>query len=375
MMTSRLDGTQGTSTVQWVDPYGVYRTSLSDLVERHVQGRISVIIPCRNSEEFLHQAISSALNQAYESIEVIVVDDASTDRSVSVAASFGDRVTLITRDSQGGACVARNDGLQHASGEFVQFLDADDYLLPEALRSRVGRANSRDIPFGRRLQIDTRLRRTTPHRLRGWGRMPQLEFLAAKGFNTMEPLHLRAALCSVGGFDESLPQAQEKDLHLRLALSGYTFCYRAVDVGVTRIHEGVGRISNVAWGEIDPMRHFNISMHWMSLLPENLDSDERARIEGALCRRVSVSAAHLWRSGHQDLALLYLEQLHQRVPYWRPSGLVSLLGGLDTLAGRRRQLRVTSAAGVVKTARAALADSALRRRAGHRDADSIGGRN
>lgn len=92
----------------------------------------SIIIPCYNSEGFIAQAIESALDQNYPNVEVIVVDDGSTDGSLQVIERFKERVCYATGPNRGPSA-ARNRGLQLANGEWIQFLDADDVLHPEKL--------------------------------------------------------------------------------------------------------------------------------------------------------------------------------------------------------------------------------------------------
>ncbi|MEO1132753.1 MAG: glycosyltransferase family 2 protein [Cyanobacteria bacterium J06639_1] len=93
---------------------------------------VSIIINNYNYQQFLPEAIDSALNQTYQSIEVIVVDDGSTDNSKEVIDSYGHRITSIfqTNSKQGAAL---NCGFAACRGDLVMFLDADDYLLPEAV--------------------------------------------------------------------------------------------------------------------------------------------------------------------------------------------------------------------------------------------------
>jgi glycosyltransferase involved in cell wall biosynthesis len=93
---------------------------------------VSVIVPVYNGERFLREAIESILAQTYSPIEVIVVDDGSTDDTAEIARSFGDRVRCI-RQANAGPAVARNNGLAAATGEFVAFLDADDTWTSEKL--------------------------------------------------------------------------------------------------------------------------------------------------------------------------------------------------------------------------------------------------
>ncbi len=91
---------------------------------------VSIVITCYNDEEFLGEAIESALSQSYPNVETIVVDDGSTDGSSELARSFGDRVS-VCRKQNGGLSSARNAGVGAAHGAYVTFLDADDILMPE----------------------------------------------------------------------------------------------------------------------------------------------------------------------------------------------------------------------------------------------------
>src|SRR4029450_6412226 len=98
---------------------------------------VSVIIPCYNAERWIGEGIQSCLNQTYAPIEVIVIDDGSTDRSLEVIKSFGNKIRWETGPNCGGNH-ARNRGFSISSGHYIQFLDADDYLLPEKIARQVG---------------------------------------------------------------------------------------------------------------------------------------------------------------------------------------------------------------------------------------------
>ncbi|MFQ5500542.1 MAG: glycosyltransferase family A protein, partial [Candidatus Zixiibacteriota bacterium] len=97
---------------------------------------VSVIIPAYNCERFLAETIESVLAQSYRPIEVIVVDDGSTDQSAEIARSYND-VNYIFQANQGTA-VARNTGLAAAQGELIAFLDHDDVWMPNKLEVQVG---------------------------------------------------------------------------------------------------------------------------------------------------------------------------------------------------------------------------------------------
>jgi hypothetical protein len=99
-------------------------------VPPHVE--VSLVIPCYNGEPFLAATIESVLAQTFAPLEVIVVDDGSTDASAAIAERFGPPVRLIRQANQGES-VARNRGIAEARGTHLLFLDADDLLGPEAL--------------------------------------------------------------------------------------------------------------------------------------------------------------------------------------------------------------------------------------------------
>lgn len=99
------------------------------------EGLISVIVPIYNVEPFLATCLDSILNQSYRRLEVILIDDGSTDFSLKIAETYAekdDRVTVYSYPNSGQSA-ARNRGLEVATGQFITFVDADDLLLPDAL--------------------------------------------------------------------------------------------------------------------------------------------------------------------------------------------------------------------------------------------------
>ena len=101
--------------------------------------KVSILIPCYNAERWVAQAIQSALDQTHDDKEVIVVDDGSTDNSLDIIKSFGDKIRCETGPNRGGN-VARNRLLELSTGEWLQYLDADDYLLVEKVAIQVAEA-------------------------------------------------------------------------------------------------------------------------------------------------------------------------------------------------------------------------------------------
>ena len=95
---------------------------------------ISVIIPLYNKEAIVEHSVKSVLSQDYDDYEIVIVNDGSTDRSVEIVKSIHDPHITLVEQKNGGPSKARNTGVKHAKGERILFLDADDELLPGALR-------------------------------------------------------------------------------------------------------------------------------------------------------------------------------------------------------------------------------------------------
>ena len=98
--------------------------------------QVSILIPCYNAEQWLSEAIESALAQTYPHTEVVVWDDGSTDESPDIIASYEPDIQWHQAPNQGGAA-ARNRLLERASGMWIQYLDADDYLKPDKIAQQV----------------------------------------------------------------------------------------------------------------------------------------------------------------------------------------------------------------------------------------------
>jgi glycosyltransferase involved in cell wall biosynthesis len=97
---------------------------------------VSVVIPCFNAASFLEETLRSVLAQTHAPVEVIVVDDGSTDGSAAVAAAFGPKVHVITQENRGESA-ARNVGMDHCRGDWIAFLDADDVWQPDKLERQL----------------------------------------------------------------------------------------------------------------------------------------------------------------------------------------------------------------------------------------------
>lgn len=103
---------------------------------------VTCVVPVFNGERYLAEALDSVLSQTYQPVEIIVVDDGSTDGTAQVVAGYGERVRYYFQDNS-GAPAARNRGIEAAQGEFVAFLDADDMWHKEKLERQIARFDAR----------------------------------------------------------------------------------------------------------------------------------------------------------------------------------------------------------------------------------------
>ncbi len=100
--------------------------------------KVSVIIPIYNAEKYIKQAIDSVRKQSYDNIEIICIDDASTDNSLKIAKKkLNEQDKLIIFPKNNGVAKARNEGIEHATGRYIAFLDADDFWEQEKLEEQI----------------------------------------------------------------------------------------------------------------------------------------------------------------------------------------------------------------------------------------------
>lgn len=190
--------------------------------------KVSILIPCHNAEQWLAQAIASALNQTYPNKEVIVINDGSTDGSLEIIKSFGDHIRWETQSNQGGNAT-RNRLLELSAGEWLQYLDADDYLLPHKIEKQVQfltQVLQADIIYSPSLfeyWEDNHSRQEIfliPEPHDPW-------ILLARWYlpQTGSPLWRKQAIADVGGWKLEQPCCQEHELYLRLLMAGKRFEY------------------------------------------------------------------------------------------------------------------------------------------------------
>jgi glycosyltransferase involved in cell wall biosynthesis len=189
---------------------------------------VSVVIPVFNGGQFVGQAILSVLKQTWRDLEVIVVDDGSTDETPSVVGEFGDRILYLRQERQ-GVSVARNAGIRAARGEYLAFLDADDVWLPQKLQRQIECLNDNpDVgAVGCGHYVVDRELNILEKKIPSCWQSPLEDLLLFRsnwGLFSSTLLVRRSVIERVGGFDPSLSTSADWDLAIRIARQcGVTF--------------------------------------------------------------------------------------------------------------------------------------------------------
>lgn len=194
---------------------------------------ISVIIPVFNSERFISEAIQSVIDQNYEPLQVIIVDDGSTDDTADIIAAFGKEITYLFQNNAGPAA-ARNKGLEMATGNFIAFLDSDDLWPENKLMDALAEFEknpslgfvqglTRQV-YDRRYGLDT-------------GNLIKKEetlFVFLLG----SAMFRKSAFDQIGGFDESMKYCEDLDWFLRAIEEEIPFIIHEKTSLIYRIHGG-----------------------------------------------------------------------------------------------------------------------------------------
>jgi glycosyltransferase involved in cell wall biosynthesis len=225
-----------------------------------IEDLVSTIIPVHNRAAALREAVESVLAQNWRPIEVLIVDDGSTDDTPAVAAQLAsthpDVVRVVSR-ANGGPGAARETGRLAARGEFIQYLDSDDVLLPGKFKAQISALRAQPdagAAYGITLLRDASGRRAdTPHK--GTGRQVDAmfpEFLVSRWWDTSTPLYRRGVIDAAGPWT-TLRIEEDWEYDCRVAALGTRLAYVAQPVSETREH-AADRLSQRSPFEAQRMR-------------------------------------------------------------------------------------------------------------------------
>jgi len=182
--------------------------------------QVSVVVPCFNLGRYVDEAVQSCLEQSHPDVEIIVVDDGSTERETSaLLASYVRPHTRVVRTTNNGLAAARNHGASLASGQYLCFLDADDWLAPSYFEKAVSTFKSQsELSF-----VGSWVQATGEE---DWLYTPDqcdLPALLADCTVSTAAVVRREAFWSVGGFDTGMPAQgdEDRDLWINLAAHGH----------------------------------------------------------------------------------------------------------------------------------------------------------
>lgn len=284
--------------------------------------RVSVVIPAYNAAWCIRRAVDSVLAQDFRDLELIVVDDGSSDATAEVLATYGTALTLV-RQANGGLSHARNRGIAQARGHYVAFLDADDWWRPAKLSRQVALLENRaEVLF---CSTTTSVVTQEGGHLPDWCCRPcgndalacifQVNaFVAGSGSSVMAR---RVAFDRIGGFDETLRSLEDIDMWMRLAAVGG---YACIDEALTVIEKrGDSMSGNRVVMRAAAIRVMQKNRH---LLPV---ARQRGFWRAAYASMLSDYAKWAYRQGRRGEALLDLLHGLALAPLSRGRPLAGLL--------------------------------------------------
>ncbi|MEG4393917.1 glycosyltransferase [Microcoleus sp. BROC3] len=285
---------------------------------------ISVIIPVYNGDRYIVQAVESALGQTFTNLEIIVVDDGSTDSTQQVLQPYLDRIRYIYQENQGVAA-ARNLACQLAQGEFLAFLDADDYFLPSKLEKQLACFDADpalDMVQTGWLMVDETGKDI--FEMKPWQQAPKLDLESFIIFKCVRPSAMmlrRKWWEKLGGFNDNFPLAEDLDFALRLALKGCKAVWLEEILTCYRQHN-----SNIMSSGLPLMKNTEILMKEFFNRPDLPESIRQLKNqERYLCFKWL--AWRMYRDGHLAEMAQCLEKSLQYTPF---SPTKTVLNWLET---------------------------------------------
>lgn len=249
-----------------------------------LKATVSIIIPAYNAAAFICQAIDSVLTQTLEPLEILVIDDGSTDETAQLVEQYKFPVRLL-KQKNGGVSSARNLGIRQARGEFVAFLDADDVFVDDAkLEKQLSLMTEKqsDIVMSGWRITDENLNKLVDYQM--WLEVPHLNLfnlIRTSAVMTCSWIIKRSKLLEINGFDEELTNVEDLDLICRLALANcqmhclpeITVAYRRHKTNATnqirRQHQGMQKVLDKLFLRQDlplPMRQMESELRYHSLI-------------------------------------------------------------------------------------------------------------
>jgi glycosyltransferase involved in cell wall biosynthesis len=272
--------------------------------------RVTVVIPAYNAEQTVGAAVDSVLSQTFSDLEVLTVDDGSTDATSSVISKYGSPVEPLRTKNQGVA-EARNLGIRRASGEYVAFLDADDLWEPDKLERQLAVLDAdrtAGISTTGNRRVDERFRPIDSIRISKDPDPCQTLLLHSMALGQVSSAVVRTGLArEIGGFDRNFSQCADWDFFIRLS-QRTAFAPLSEPLVTYRIHSG-GMSRNIPLFERDT---FAVLDKFFAAAPEPRYVAIRRRVYANHCR--IVSADYLEAGRRADSVRCFLNALRWYPP-------------------------------------------------------------
>lgn len=225
---------------------------------------VSVIIPCYNVEKYIAECIESVVAQTHKHIEIICVDNNSTDKTWDILCQLKEKYQIVLeKEFKVGASAARNKGLSIAQGDWIQFLDADDLLLPSKIEHQLYLIQGKNVGFVAGAWKNRALNGIDKNVIQFHHNIFIAVFKSQSG-NTCSNLWSKQSLNLVNGWDENLKSSQEADLMMRIALHGSSFVADNEVLTIVREREN-GQISQI--NSLDNLTRFiEVRLHYLNKL-------------------------------------------------------------------------------------------------------------
>lgn len=206
---------------------------------------VSVIIPCFNVEEYITECIGSVINQTYQNIEIICIDNNSSDKTWQILTNLKIKhpFLIIDKELKPGANATRNKGLEIAKGSWIQFLDADDLIEPTKIEHQLKLVNSVSYKIGFVAAVSSK--RSVDHTEIINSNIEKNPFIApfiSQCGNTCANLWEKESLLDIGKWDENIQSSQETNLMLRLILKNNKYIIDTIPLTIIRERKN-GQIS------------------------------------------------------------------------------------------------------------------------------------
>lgn len=304
---------------------------------------VSVIIPTHNRAHLLPAALESCLAQTHRAIEIIVVDDGSTDDTPAVMKRHAAPEIRYLRTENRGAQAARNTGIAASRGAYIKFLDSDDALMPDALEIQLARhaalgADPRVIVTGDFLRTDATMRKATRKRPRKPIRQAGAYDLAMVFINnpmTSCPLYPREAVTGIGGFDTQVPIQQDFDFAVRIALAGYRYVYFPDVIYRWRVHRLSPRVSQTH--RQTAAAHVELIERHARMMAEAYPDAPPPGAEHALCMKAATTAFRVAYAGFMPEArrlAAFARQTRKPLGLYLEFEMALAMSGLAGVLGR-----------------------------------------